>query len=432
MRYSGRDILALTGTPVGRATLLQSANRACWPVLQQLAAFHRRTFVRRCRFAAIVGSFGKTTTTRAVAAALGTPMRSRRHANCWSHLAEAVLGVQPGQRHAVIEAGISDTGQMAAYARLIRPDIAVVTCIGSEHHRSLGTLETTRAEKSLMVGALPSRGVAVLNGDDPNVVWMAGRTRARVVTFGLGEQNDVRASEIKLDWPRGTRFCLHAAGREFAARTRLFGRHMAYPVLAAVATALAEGICLEGALERLEKVEPTPGRMQPIRLANGAFLLRDDFKSSYETIETAFDAFAEIPARRRIVVLGDVSEPPGKQGPIYRHFGERIARTASKAVLVTRNYQWYTAGAVRAGMPRQALVGVGKSAVRAAEAVQGDLGPGDVVLIKGRDTQRLSRVALALQGRIVRCDIMPCRVDRMPCERCPMLEQGWNGMRVVT
>ncbi|MGH7966111.1 MAG: hypothetical protein ACRERD_30540 [Candidatus Binatia bacterium] len=62
---------------------------------------------------------------------------------------------------------------------------------------------------------------------------------------------------------------------------------------------------------------------------------------------------------------------------------------------------------------------------KAVEMLGDDLGPGDVVLIKGRDTQRLDRVALALMGRTVRCDLSFCDV-KLHCEYCPMLERGWK------
>ena len=75
----------------------------------------------------------------------------------------------------------------------------------------------------------------------------------------------------------------------------------------------------------------------------------------------------------------------------------------------------------------------GRSVLRAAEIVREELGPGDVVLIKGRNNQRFERVALALQGRRVVCDIPVCRaVPRLRCASCPMLERGWAGRRVVT
>jgi len=59
------------------------------------------------------------------------------------------------------------------------------------------------------------------------------------------------------------------------------------------------------------------------------------------------------------------------------------------------------------------------------------LQPGDVVLIKGRDTQMLDRVRLILEGRRVGCDIVFCSLHRSSCEGCPMLESGWGTHRVV-
>ena len=67
----------------------------------------------------------------------------------------------------------------------------------------------------------------------------------------------------------------------------------------------------------------------------------------------------------------------------------------------------------------------------AVEALNDDLRPGDVVLIKGRDTQRLDRVALALMGRQVRCELKSCDAE-VECESCPMLEREWAGLRVLT
>jgi UDP-N-acetylmuramyl pentapeptide synthase len=315
---------------------------------------------------------------------------------------------------------------MTHYAELVRPDVDVVTSIGSEHIRSLGTLETTRQEKAEMVRTLPPDGLAVLNGDDPNVRWMAGQTRARVQTFGFGEHNDVRATEVALDWPSGTRFRLQAAGESREVQVLLQGRHQLYPILAAVTVALAEGIPLDAALGPLAALEPSSGRLALVQLPNGAFLLRDEFKSALETIDAALDVLAEVPARRRILVLGEVSEPPGSQGPIYRRLGERAAGIASRLILVggDKSQESVAVGARRAGLPREAIVLCGSEARKAAEAARADLAPGDVVLIKGRDTQRLARVALALMGRQVRCELRSCHIRTLLCDRCPMLERG--------
>jgi UDP-N-acetylmuramoyl-tripeptide--D-alanyl-D-alanine ligase len=431
MRYSVGDLPALVRTPLGRSQLGWGVYHRAWPLLRPIATLYRRTLVGDTRVVAVAGSLGKTTTARAVTAALGRQPQPRIEFNSWSALAEAVLRIQPHDRHAVIEVSLSRPGQVAPYLRLLRPDLVVVTSIASEHNRSFRTLEGARAEKAKMVRGLAPTGLAVLNGDDPHVLWMAEQTCARVMTFGFGEGNDVRASEMALDWPRGTGFTLHVGGETRSVRIRLLGRPGVHAVLAAVAVALAEGFTLDQALPALEALPPTPGRLQPLQLANGAFLLRDDYKSALETIDSALDLLAEVPARRRVVVLGDVSEPPGSQGPIYRRLGERVGQIAARAIFVGGNFQRYWVGAKQAGLPRNASFDAGTSVLRAAEVVRADLGPGDVVLIKGRDTQRLDRVVLALAGRRVGCTIKFCDVVRTRCDECPMLERGWNGLRVM-
>ncbi len=428
--YTWRNIPSFLRTSAGRRHLWIAGLRRLWPLLQELATIYRRVALRHTCLVVVTGSFGKTTTARAISVALGGTDQDANSYNFKSGLARAVLKIPPWRRFAAIEAGIDAVGQMIHYARMIRPDVAVVTCIGSEHNRSLGNLQDTRNEKVKILARLRPGGVAILNGDDPNVSWMATQTRARVITFGFAERNDVRAASVTLDWPNGAHFTLHAYGQSRELTIKLMGNHMVYPILAAIATALAKGFPLERVLPPLEKLSSTPGRLEPIQLANGAMILRDDFKSSLETIHVALDLLSQIPAKRRMVVLGEVSEPPGSQGPIYREIGERVASIASRAIFIGGNFQRYAAGVRRGGLPSSSIADAGRSALKAAELLREDLHPGDVVLIKGRDTQRLDRITLSLMGKKVRCDIDFCDSRAVRCETCPILERGYEGKRV--
>jgi UDP-N-acetylmuramoyl-tripeptide--D-alanyl-D-alanine ligase len=331
----------------------------------------------------------------------------------------------------VLEVGVAKRGEMAPYARMLRPDVVVVTSIGTEHNRSFGNLDVTRDEKAEMVRSLSPSGLLVLNADDPNVLWMAGQTRAATITFGFSEQSDVRAVSYELRWPQGSRVTLLAGGETRVLETRLLGRTTVYAVLAAVAVALAEGVSLDDALPRISDLEPVTARLEPVQLENGAVLIRDDDKSPLEGMDAALDLLADVPATRRIVVFGDVTEPPGSQGPIYRRLGERIAAVATRAVFLGSGTESYAVGARRAGMPREALTDARRSVLRAAALLRDELEPGDVVLLKGRDLQKLERIALSLQGRPIACDIPACRF-RGRCTTCAMLERGWEGYRVVT
>jgi UDP-N-acetylmuramyl pentapeptide synthase len=142
-----------------------------------------------------------------------------------------------------------------------------------------------------------------------------------------------------------------------------------------------------------------------------------------ETIHAALDVLAEIPASRRIVVLGPINEPVGSQYPLYRALGARIARTAQLAVFID-SYREYKAGLRRAGMPRDACVDAGQGIAAAVEYLSRELRPGDVALIKGRRSQKLERIALALEGRPVRCRLIACQIQAIHCDYCPKIEKG--------
>jgi UDP-N-acetylmuramoyl-tripeptide--D-alanyl-D-alanine ligase len=430
LRYKLKELSAIMRTPVGRLRFLLGVGYRLWPALSYLTMLYRRIFIPRKRVIAVVGSFGKSTTMRTINAALGNPSAGNRDLNSYSMVALNLIASRPRDRYAVIEVGIDGKGQMDRYAWMLRPDVAVVTSIGSEHNRSLKSLEVTRQEKSEMAKALPGSGTAVLNGDDPNVVWMMPGIRARIFKFGLAESNDIRASDIHLDWPRGTAFKLHINGQTHDMKIRLLGKNGVYAILAAIAVAVSEGVAIEIILSRIQKVPPTPGRLEPIELGNGAIFLRDDFKSSLETIDAALDILEEIPAGRKIVVMGEVSEPPGSQGPIYGKIGERVAGIASKAVFVGCNFQRYAAGAFRGGFSKNNIIKAGRDVLYTAELIKNELKPGDVVLVKGRTDQRLERISLLFTGRKVLCNIISCKAA-IRCDTCPMLEKGWSGLKVV-
>ena len=428
-----RKGIALIRTPIGRIQLLYRFFIMAWPLLAFMTRVCRRTILRKTIIVVAVGSYGKTTTTRAAGAALQSKVYGFNRRDSWRFLSRTLLYPLVFKRFIVLEIRIIKKKEMAEYARIVRPDVVIVTCIGTEHNRAFETLETTRSEKAEMIRMLSESGIAILNGDDPNVLWMKSQTRAKVITFGIQETNDVWASDVRLDWPHGTRFNLHLDGESYDMKTQLIGRHMVYPILAAAAVAHAEGLSTEQFLPSLIELTPTPGRIQPVFLENGVTLLRDDFKSSLETIDSALDVLAEVPAGRKIIVLGEVNEVPGSSGLVYRRIGERIARIAKHVIFVggKKGFQKYRSGASQViGESPSLFTYAQKDILHAVDILHSILVANDVILIKGRVSQRLERIALALAGRAVKCNILSCDAW-VRCERCPMLERGWKGSAVV-
>lgn len=425
-----RELPALLTTPMGRLALAGAVVKRAQRPLLWLAGVRRRSLTKT-RIVAVVGSYGKTTTSRAVAAALGLPVTPSGPHSAAGFVALHLLRLPRDREVGVFEAGINGPDQMRPIERALRPNVVVVTSIGLEHHRSFGSLEATRREKSEMLRGLDETGLAVLNGDDPNVVWMASQTKARVITFGFSDHCDVRASGEQIDLIQGTRCKVELEGRSHLLSLKLLGRHQIPAALAGIVVGREFGVEPEVVCRRLAELEPTRMRLQPVTLANGAVLIRDEFKSGIETIQRALEFLAATRDRRRIAVLGSITEPKRPQRQTYKAVGRQLAQSVDLAILLGSSGEDYAAGARQIPGGFEKMILVRSDWREALNALPEDLGPADVVLIKGRYTDRLERIVLALQGHEVGCMLHECMAKMTRCEGCPMLECGWGDRPVV-
>jgi UDP-N-acetylmuramoyl-tripeptide--D-alanyl-D-alanine ligase len=390
-----------------------------WPFTFPLASIYRRTVLRGTEVIAVTGSSGKTTTTRAIAATLSQPFRHPDWGlNHDGFIAEALLATRPSRDALVVEVGAKFEGCMRRYAKLLRPDISVVTCIGTEHQENLGSVTKIVREKAELLRWLSKNGIAVLNGDDPNVLGMAHETRAASLTFGFTENCDVRAGDFRVENACRAVFNLHIDGTTHRQRTHLIGRHQVYALLAAAAVGLARGGKASRICQVLQELAPTPRRLAPIALDSGAVLLVDDYKSTLETVHAALATLDSLPNERKIIVLGEIYEPPGDISSVYRDVGKRAARVANSILFVGSriSHENLAKGAAEAGAHVHYLP---DGVAGAARLLQEELTSTSVALLKGFGSQRFERIVLRLTGREVKCNRATCRASlTWPCATC--------------
>ena len=152
-----------------------------------------------------------------------------------------------------------------------------------------------------------------------------------------------------------------------------------------------------------------------------------------ETIGAALDLLAEIPADRKIVVLGEMTEPPVPQGPAFRRQGERVAEVAAQAIFMgsSKICSLYGAGARKGGMNDDSISRGRHDIDLAVSLLPSDLGSGDVILVKGARRQRLERLSFRLMGRAVECRLKTCSLP-VACEHCPHLLTGTGAAEPTT
>lgn len=374
----------------------------------------------------MIGSLGKSTTCRAIAAVVGDN-RLEGFSNSTTSIVRNMLKHPPSAAYAVLETAIEGPGFMPGYASMLKPDIVAVTSIASEHILSFGSLENIRAEKSKMLLNLPSEKTAILNADDPNVMWMATLTAAKIITYGTRENSDVRAENIQISPPDGMEFDVKIVNESYHLRLPWLGRHMVFPALAALAVAVAEGIDVPESLKNLEKLRPVLGRMQGVPLPSGAVMIRDDCKATRESVWSALETLGEYPAERKFLVLGGVSEILNNERyDFFRDLGSKISKAADYVYLhMDKNsFRCCRVGAATGGMDRDRMTRVKLDPLSILHLLPDDLGEGDVILIKGRPDYKISRLSLALTGTHVNCRIQSCPVTTSYCDGCSKLSRG--------
>jgi UDP-N-acetylmuramoyl-tripeptide--D-alanyl-D-alanine ligase len=235
----------------------------------------------------------------------------------------------------------------------------------------------------------------------------------------------VRASEVELDGSGRVRCVLHVGGESRALSTQLLGSHMVYALLAAAAVASARGAGLPQICERLSGVRPASRRMERIELPNGVTILDDTYKASWESIQAAIETLRALRGPRRVFVFGGITEPMRSPHVMYKELGGQLAGCVERLILVgSSNLEDVVKGAVRAGIDRAVITHVGRSMRQAADVIQREWRPGDVVLIKAPGANRAERIALMLQGQAVTCPVVTCKVKPyIACARCPLRTQ---------
>jgi UDP-N-acetylmuramoyl-tripeptide--D-alanyl-D-alanine ligase len=289
--------------------------------LQALAAWARRRWGGDV--VAVTGSAGKTTTKDLIAEMLAVDMKTAKTEGNFNNevgLPLSLLRLDEEARVAVIEIGMNHTAEIRDLAAIARPDVGVVTNVGSAHIENFDSVEEIAAAKRELIEALPENGTAVLNADDGRVASFGGIHRGRTILYGESPDTQVRARNIEHSM-EGVRF--HVGSTVF--ESALSGRHGVSNILAGIAVAGIYGIPPERLQEKVRKFQP--GKMRGERLHHRGILVYNDcYNSNPDAVRAMLDVLRSTPARQRIAVLGEMLELGRWAEPLHCAAGKYAAQ----------------------------------------------------------------------------------------------------------
>ncbi|WP_112273209.1 UDP-N-acetylmuramoyl-tripeptide--D-alanyl-D-alanine ligase [Lentzea terrae] len=305
-------------------------------------------------------------------------------------------------RFLVLELSARGIGHIANLCEIAPPKFGAVLNVGTAHLGEFGSREGIAQGKGELIESLPEDGVAILNADDPLVAGMASRTKAKVVLVGENPKADVRAENIELDEQARASFTLKTAQGDAQVKLGLHGPHQVSNALVAAAIALELGATPAEVAERLGAAERVSAhRMVITDRADGVTVIDDAYNANPDSVRAALKALATIsrattPARRSWAVLGPMAELGDDAVREHDEIGRLVVRLdISKLVVVGEAARAMHQGAHLEGSWGDESVRV-PDADAAIELLQGEVRPGDVVLVKASNAYRLWRIAEAL------------------------------------
>jgi len=368
---------------------------------QQLATHHRSRF--EIPVIAVTGSNGKTTTKEMVASVLAQRWRTLKTEGNFNNrigVPHTLFRLSARHQAAVIEMGVDQEGQTRRLCEIVRPTMGIITNIGPDHLEFFGSMEGSAQAKAELLDQLPENATAVLNADDHYFDYLAARARCRVVSFGLSEKADVRATHVSSDARKGTSFRLLLPGksRHVLVTMKVHGAHNVTNALAAAAAGFT--LNLSGAMiaQGLAKFRPAAMRSQVVT-HHGVQIINDCYNANPASMSAALQLLAQWgPARERVAVLGDMLELGGDTRQMHRDTGRFLAGlNLSRLIACGALGHDIAEGAREAGMAGSAIVEVADAAA-AADLLRTSVRQGDVVLVKASRGMKMEQVVHVLTG----------------------------------
>ena len=394
---AGVVVSDVTAVPSGLGAAVIKVADPLW-ALGDLAGYYRRRF--DVSVIGITGSVGKTTTKEMLASILERKWRVLKNAvNYNNEIGVPLTLFQLDRTHeaVVIEMAMRGLGEISRLAVIAGPRIGVITNVGISHIERLGSQGAVADAKAELLAELPHDGIAVLNAEDGYFTMMSERFPGRVISFGSCEYADVAARKVRSLKDGRCVFALTYGGDSVDVTAPFLGRHNVYNALAASAAAIGMGVDLETIREGIEGCPSPPMRMELVESKAGYAVLNDSYNASPASMVAALRTLSALKGyKRRIAVLGDMLELGEYAAKAHKDIGS-AAVDEGVAMLITvgdlaRRIGW---GARASGLPAEAIRAF-SDASEAAAYLKGEVGPGDVVLVKGSRAMKMEEIVRRL------------------------------------
>jgi UDP-N-acetylmuramoyl-tripeptide--D-alanyl-D-alanine ligase len=374
-KEAGKDLIVVENTLKG---------------LQDSAAVYLKKFPKLLKIG-ITGSSGKSTTKEITAAIVSKEKNTVMNAgnfNSETGLPLSVFEVRDCHEAGVFELGMNRKGEISEIANVLKPNIALVTNIGTAHIEFFGSKLGILNEKKCIYKSLSDNGVALVPKDDELSAELADGLSAKVRYYGSDSFSELeRATSLGLE---GTEIVWAGEKIHFA----LPGKHSLADAMAAIAIAKEVPVGNKAIKEGLESVKPLFGRLEILK--GRTTVIRDCYNANPDSTAKSVEFCDSVDWHGRLVyVIGDMLELGAASADAHARIGKLLAESKADKIFLLGK-------AAAAALP---LLESGNKAFFHTEnmddlsrALDSYVQTGDLVLLKGSRGCALERLTGMLTG----------------------------------
>ncbi|WP_394173246.1 UDP-N-acetylmuramoyl-tripeptide--D-alanyl-D-alanine ligase [Guptibacillus hwajinpoensis] len=280
----------------------------------------------------VTGTCGKTTTKEMI-----TWILKQRHSVVSTKLShnglarnlDYLLEIDDTTDRAVFEMGVSGPNQLLYSAHYFRPQIGIITAIGTDHIEGFRSQDAYIKEKAYMLEAVGKNGTIILNRDDETIRNFDLRSfNGKVIYYGKDSSAHFRAHSITFNLEKqGMDFKFVCRDGEYACFVPGFGTHNVSNALAAIIASSLTGVRIQDAIRRLKSFHHIKSHLQFHEGRKGSLLIDDTWNTNPTSIEAALEVLVETAqGRKTVAVIGEIEELGSYAEQEHRKVGSLVAK----------------------------------------------------------------------------------------------------------
>ena len=296
--------------------------------LIEIATLKRALYGKDLKVIGVTGSVGKTSTKDIIANVLSKKyktLKTEGNNNNSVGLPFTILRLKD-EEVAVIEMGMNHFGEIDELTKIAKPDLAVITNIGTSHIGNLGSRENILKAKLEILNSMENPIVIVNNDNDLLHKWKEENSENRKIqikTFGIKNSSDAMAKDIILE-ESSSSFKLFIKNEKIDITIPVAGEHFILNALCSALVGNTLGLCKEEIQEGIENFTLTKKRMDITKLKNGITVINDAYNASYESMKASLENLSRYKNNRIIAILGDMFELGNFQEELHKKVGEEV------------------------------------------------------------------------------------------------------------